>query len=130
MADDRGVQLIDIRHHAEDDDADDTDGQFQQGVNAQRVVPGRNEARQGEAAQAHAAHERAQEHAEGNGGRADCQLQQLEPDNFVNEGRAAAADKRGAVAADIEAKAASTPAGLGLDAVWPFRGSDSWGRPR
>ena len=50
------------------------DAQFEQGVDAQRMPARRDEPRQQQAAQAHAAHERAQQHAEGDGGRADDQL--------------------------------------------------------
>ena len=57
------------------------------------MPPARDEARQQQAARAHAAHERAQQHAEGNGGRADHQLQELEPDDLVDQRRTAAADE-------------------------------------
>ena len=40
------------------------------------------------------AHERAQQHAQRHGRRADHQLQQLEPDDLVDQGGAAAADKQ------------------------------------
>ena len=51
-------------------------------------------ARQREAAETHAAHERAEQDAERDGRRSDDQLQQLEPDDLVNQRRAAAANKK------------------------------------
>ena len=54
----------------------------------------RDDARQGQAPQTHAAHERAEQDAERDRRRSDDQLQQLEPDDFVNQRGAAAADKQ------------------------------------
>ena len=53
-----------------------------------------DDSRQQQAAQAHAAHERPQQHAQRDGRRADQQLQQLQPHDFVNQRRAAAADEQ------------------------------------
>ncbi len=84
---------------------DGADAQLEQGVDPQRVPPARDQARQQQAAQAHAAHERPQQHAEGNGGRADHQLQELEPDDLVDQAphsrcrRTARAARAGTVAA-------------------------------
>ena len=53
-----------------------------------------NQPWQSGAAQAQAAHVGRQQQTQGYGGRADYQLKQLEPDDFVNERRAAAAGKQ------------------------------------
>jgi hypothetical protein len=50
--------------------------------------------REQQAAEAHAAHERAEQHTEGDGRRSNHQLEQLEPHNFVNECGAAAANEQ------------------------------------
>ena len=88
------VHLFDIRHAEQHHEPDGADAQLEQGVDPQGVPPARDEARQQQAAQAHAAHERPQQHAEGNGGRADHQLQELEPDDLVDQRRTAAADEQ------------------------------------
>ena len=88
------VHLFDIRHAEQHHEPDGADAQLEQGVDPQGVPPARDEARQQQAAHAHAAHERPQQHAEGNGGRADHQLQELEPDDLVDQGRTAAADEQ------------------------------------
>ena len=49
--------------------------------------------RQQDAAEAHAAHEGAEQNAERDRGRPDGQLQQLKPDDFINQRRTAAADE-------------------------------------
>ena len=46
-----------------------------------------------QAADAHAAHERAEQHAERNGGRSDDEAQELEPDDLIDERGASAADE-------------------------------------
>jgi len=53
-----------------------------------------DDARQGDTAQAHPAHEGSQQHGEGNRGGTDHQLQQLEPDDFVDQRSATAADEQ------------------------------------
>ena len=50
--------------------------------------------RQQQAAEAHTAHERAEQHSHGHGGGPDHQLDELEPDDLVDEGCAAAADEQ------------------------------------
>ena len=57
-------------------------------------MAGVDDARQQQAAQAHAAHEDAEQDAERNGRRAYRELKELEPDNFIYEGRAAGSDKK------------------------------------
>ena len=54
---------------------------------------GPREPRQEEAAEAHAAHERAEQDADRHRRRADHQLEQLKPDHFVNQRGAAAANE-------------------------------------
>jgi hypothetical protein len=53
-----------------------------------------NEAGQSQTAQAHAAHKSAEQQTERNGGGADDKLEQLEPDDLVNQGGATAAEKQ------------------------------------
>ena len=88
------VNLFDRWHGEEHHKADGADAQFQQGINSQGVWPIRNEARQEQAAQAHPAHECSEQHSERNGGRADHELQELKPDDLVDQCRAAAADEQ------------------------------------
>jgi hypothetical protein len=64
-------------------------------MNARRFAVSRPVAdnpRKQNATGAHSAHERGQQHTERNGGRADYQFQNLEPDNFVDEGSGAAGE--------------------------------------
>ena len=90
----RTYRLLDIRHAEQHREPDGADAQLEHGVDPQGVPPARDEARQQQAAGAHAAHERPQQHAERNGGRADHQLQELEPDDLVDQRRTAAADEQ------------------------------------
>jgi hypothetical protein len=73
--------------------AEQRDAEFEVGIDAQRMLARGNHARQQQAAETHAAHEGAEQDAERDRRRADDQLQQLKPDDFVNEGGAAAADE-------------------------------------
>ncbi len=82
------------RHPEQHREADDGDADLQHGVDTERMPLGRDDPRQQQAAQAHAAHEGAEQHAHRNGRRPDHQLQQLEPDDLVDEGGASAADKQ------------------------------------
>ena len=50
--------------------------------------------RQQQAAEAHTAHERAEQHSHGHGGGPDDELEQLKPDDFVDERGTTAADKQ------------------------------------
>ncbi len=70
------------------------DAEFQLSVDAQRVLSAELQARQQQTAQAQPAHEGGQQHAERNGARPDHQLQQLVPDDFVDQRGAAAAGKQ------------------------------------
>ena len=58
------------------------------------LEPARAEAGKEQAAQAHAAHERPQQHPNGIRGSPDDKLEELKPDDFINEGGAAGADKQ------------------------------------
>ena len=87
------VEASEGRHRVEDDEAGNGQTEFEQGVNAERVAGGGHEAREREAAEAHAAHEGAQQYGERNGGGADDELEELKPDQFVNQRGAAAADE-------------------------------------
>jgi hypothetical protein len=49
------------------------------------MMPGGDEARQGDASQAHSAHEGAEQNTQGNRGGTDHELQELAPNDFVNE---------------------------------------------
>ena len=81
-------------HAEQDGNADDGDGQLDQAVHTQRVFPDADEARQQEAAEAHAPHERAEQHTERNRGRSNDQLEQLQPDHLVDQGSTAAGDEK------------------------------------
>src|SRR6266478_6264489 len=58
------------------------------------MEPWRDETWQGDTSQAHSAHEGAEQHSERNRRRTDYQLQQLAPNDFVNQRGAAAARKQ------------------------------------
>ena len=62
----RGVDIRDEWHADEREQADDADAQLEARVDAQRMLARRNKKREGEAAEAHAAHERAEQHAQRN----------------------------------------------------------------
>lgn len=85
---------MDERHSQEDGQASQGNAKFQQAVDSEGMEPSRHEAWKEEATGAHAPHEGAQEHAERDGGRADDQLEKLEPDNLVNEGGTTTSDKQ------------------------------------
>ena len=93
-AGDRGVEAGQERHPEQDEDADGADAELEVGVDFQRVMGRGDPPRQQEAAQAHAPHERAQQDAQRHGRRTNRQLQELEPDDFINQRCAAAADEQ------------------------------------
>ena len=85
------VDAVHQRHAEQRQNAADADAQLHRGIHPQRMQRSRpGDARQRQAAQAQPAHEGGQQHAERNRGRADHQLQQLVPDDFVNQRGAAA----------------------------------------
>ena len=69
------------------------DAKLKRRIHAQRMEPIAQKPWKKQAAQAHAAHERAEQHAQRDGSRADHKLQKLQPDNLIDQGRAAAADE-------------------------------------
>ena len=81
------------RHPEQHEDADETDAELEVGVDLERMMRGADPPRQQDAAEAHAAHERAEQNAEGDRGGPDGQLQQLKPDDFINQCGTAAADE-------------------------------------
>ena len=87
--------MRDERDEQQLEQSDDADADFQQGVDAKRVVATGDEARQGEAPDAHAAHERRQQDADRDGGRADDHAEELEPDDLVDQRAETAADEQG-----------------------------------
>jgi hypothetical protein len=86
--------LFDGRHAEDDQQANDADPDLEHRVNLQRVPATRHQPGQEQAAQAHSAHEGAEEYTQRRGRRADHQLQKLQPDDLVNHRRAAAADEQ------------------------------------
>jgi hypothetical protein len=90
----RRVDVADQRHADQREQSDEPDAQLETRIHAQRMLTRRHEVRQREAAQTHAAHECAEEYSQRNRRGSDHQLQQLEPDDFVDEGRAPAADEQ------------------------------------
>ena len=91
---DPDVNAVDERHAEQQHQAHDADAELEDGVDLERMLLRVHVPRQQIAAEAHAAHERAEQHAERDRGRPDHQLQQLEPDDLVDQRRAAAADEQ------------------------------------
>ena len=79
------VDIFHIRHSIQNREPDRPDAQLEHRIHPKRMPLPRDEARQQQAAQAHAPHERRQQDAQGNGGRADHQSQKLEPDHLVDK---------------------------------------------
>jgi hypothetical protein len=90
---DREVQTAGVRQSPQHEQSEGGDRQLQQRVNAERVLAARHEAGEVEAADAHAAHERAEQHPERHRGRSDDETQELEP-AIVNQRRAAASNEK------------------------------------
>ena len=90
----RRVEASNERHREQHEEADHADAELEPRVDTQRMRARRQHARQQQAAEAHAAHERAEQHADRDGRRPDDQFQELEPDDFVDERGAPAADKQ------------------------------------
>ena len=89
----RRVDVRKDRHAEEDEQPEGADAELDQRVDAQRMLARGDVARQQEAAETHAAHEGAEQDAKRDRRRANDELQQLKPDDLVNEGGAAAGDK-------------------------------------
>ena len=88
------IHLFEERHAEKDRQRNGADTQLKPGIDPQRVPPRRDETRKKQASRTHTAHEGPQQYAEGNSGRADDKLQELEPDDLVDQRRAAAADEQ------------------------------------
>ncbi len=91
---DREVQTAGVRQSPQHEQSEAGDRQLQQRVNAERVLAARHEAGEVEATDAHAAHERAEQHPERHRRRSDDETQELEPDDLVNQRRAAASNEK------------------------------------
>ena len=90
----RRVDVRESRHAEEDEEPEHADGDLDERIDAQRMLARRDVARQQEAAETHAAHERAEQHSQRHRRRANHELEELEPDDLVNQGGAAAGDKQ------------------------------------
>ena len=89
------VHAIDERQREQNEDAAERDAEFQGRIHAQRMLVLQSaHARQRQAPDAQPAHERRQQDAERDRGRADGQLQQLEPDDLVDQRGASAAGEQ------------------------------------
>ena len=73
----------------QDEEPEHADADLEQRVDLERVLPVRDVAGQPDAADAHPAHERREQHAQRDRGRADNQGQHLKPDDLVDERRTA-----------------------------------------
>ena len=92
-AGDRRVDAADQRHHEQHDHAQGTDTELEKRVDAERMMACADKAREQQAAEAHAAHEDAEQDAKRDGRGSNRELEELEPDNFIYESRAAGSDK-------------------------------------
>ena len=90
--------LLDQRQHEKHRRPITPIANLEQCIHAQWMTPSGNKSRQQEAPQAHAAHERAEQHAERYRGGANEQLQHLKPDDLVNHRRRSRCRQRAAAA--------------------------------
>ena len=90
----RDVKAPDQGNAEQRDDPERRDPQFQKRVDAHRMMPRRNQPRESDAAQAQPAHVSREQQSQRYGRGADHQLQQLKPDDLVNQRRATAAGKQ------------------------------------
>src|SRR6185503_19343347 len=74
--------------------AENPDARLELRIDAERVAVLRHEACQQQAAGAHAAYEGGEQHPERDGGRPNDQLEELKPDDLVNQRRTAASDEQ------------------------------------
>ena len=89
----RDVDPADQRQHEQQQHAERADAELERRIHAQRMAPRRDDSRQQQAAETHAAHERAEQHADRDRRRSDEELEQLEPDDLVDQRSGAAADE-------------------------------------
>ncbi len=94
MAADHGVKIRGRRQNEQDQDGDQADTALDGRVDPEWMQRGRDDACEGKAADAHAAHEGAQQYAKRGRRRADDEFEELEPDDLVDErGRPAAGEE-------------------------------------
>ena len=86
--------MSDKRHHEQQQQPEHADAELERGVHAERVVLRRYDARQQQAAETHAAHERAEQDADRDRRRSDEELQQLKPDDLVDQRSRTAANEQ------------------------------------
>jgi hypothetical protein len=86
---DGGVCGADHRHQEQRHQAEERNPDFEVRVDLQRMMTGIDVPGQQQASEAHAAHEHSQEDAKRDGRRSDGELEELEPDDFIDQGRTA-----------------------------------------
>ncbi len=89
-----GVDVREGGNAKQDEQPEHADADLEERVNPQRVLARRDVARQKKAPETHAAHERPEQDGQRDRRRANHELKELEPDDLVNEGSAAAGDKQ------------------------------------
>jgi hypothetical protein len=94
VADTGGVEIPDVREPEEHGESEETGAEFEAGVDPQGMFAGGDQAGQGSAAEAHASHERSEQDGKRGGGRPDHQLQQLQPDDLIDQGGTPAPDEK------------------------------------
>lgn len=89
------IDPIDERHAEENQHATETDASFHPCVHAQRMQTARDsDAWQRNASDTQSAHECGEKNGHRYGGRSDGKFEQLVPDDFVDQGRAATGGKK------------------------------------
>jgi len=87
------VQTADMRHREQQHQRRRADSRFEGREYAERMQTGADEVRSQQATEAQSAHEGAEHRAERNGRGTDGELKEMEPDDFVDEGGAAASQQ-------------------------------------
>ena len=90
MPDTRRIKMLDQRQTEQHRETEYARPELQHRINPQRMLPRGNQARQRNTTQTHSAHKGAEKNSQGCRRRADHQLQQLKPNDFVDQGRAPA----------------------------------------
>jgi hypothetical protein len=88
------IESCNIRHSEQDQNCDHPDAEFETRIDSEGMEPPRNQPWQHQTPQAHPPHEGSQQHSQGDARGTDDQLQQLQPDDFINERSTAAAQKQ------------------------------------
>ena len=86
-------ERLERKQRDRDRDSKQGDSALERGHHRERMRAFRRQPRQQPAAGRHAPHERAEQHSNRDGRRADDELDQVEPDGFVNQRRAATGKK-------------------------------------